>query len=140
MKGALCLIENIWVGRAIVKWVIEATMAKIWHINLKAVFYEVGSNIFIISFSIHVDKYHVEEGKPWLFENNLFAIEPGRPILTIKPNLPRGTESPRRPTELGPDRKCHCPITPNPHMGYMLSTLAQGSRSPLHLMKLPLHL
>lgn len=67
-------------------------MAKIWHLNLKAVFYEVGSNIFIISFSIHVDKYHVEEERPWLFENNLFAIEPGGPILTIKPNLLRGPD------------------------------------------------
>lgn len=75
VEGDLCLIGKVWVDSAIGKRNIEATMAQIWRLNLKAVFHEVGSNIFFIYFSIHVDKYRVDARRPCLFENNLFAIE-----------------------------------------------------------------
>lgn len=54
-KGNLCLIGKVWVDRAIGQGVIEVIMLKIWRLNAKAVFREVGPNIFIISFYVHAE-------------------------------------------------------------------------------------
>lgn len=55
-KGNLCLlIGKVWVDRAIGQGVVEVIMLKIWRLNAKAVFREVGPNIFIISFYVHAE-------------------------------------------------------------------------------------
>lgn len=50
-------------------------MAKFWKLNVKAIYREVGPNIFIISFENHANKQRVESGQPWLFDNHFFAID-----------------------------------------------------------------
>lgn len=50
-------------------------MGKIWRLNKPVSFTEVGKNIFIVTFATHVDKQWVMDGKPWLFDNNLFALQ-----------------------------------------------------------------
>lgn len=43
---------------------------------MKAKFKEVGPNVFTISFAMSSDKHRVEDGRPWLFDNLIFVIEP----------------------------------------------------------------
>lgn len=50
-------------------------MGKIWRLSSKVVFKEVGANVFIVSFVNLVDKNRVEQGRPWLFDNNIFVLE-----------------------------------------------------------------
>lgn len=75
-KGdSLCLFRKIWVDRSIRKDIIEVVMAKIWRLSAKALFREVGPNVFHFLFAMHADKQRVEDGRPWFFDNNLFVIE-----------------------------------------------------------------
>ncbi|KAF5443043.1 hypothetical protein F2P56_035638 [Juglans regia] len=50
-------------------------MAKVWKISKHAVFHECGANVFTLTFATHADKYKVLDGKPWLFDNGLFALK-----------------------------------------------------------------
>lgn len=74
-KVDLCLISKVRGDRVLGKNIIETTMAKIWRLSAKAQFREVGSDIFFISFATHANKQRVEDGYPWLFDNNLFVLE-----------------------------------------------------------------
>lgn len=40
-----------------------------------ATFKEVGKNCLTITFTTDAEKQRVVEGKPWLFDNNLFALQ-----------------------------------------------------------------
>lgn len=50
-------------------------MWKSWRVSKPAIFKEVGKNIFAITFAAKADKLRVVEGKPWLFDNNFFALK-----------------------------------------------------------------
>lgn len=63
-KGDLYLIGKIWVDCTIRRGLLESMMSKVWHLSAKVRFKEVGSNKFIISFAMHINKYCVEVGKP----------------------------------------------------------------------------
>ena len=58
------------------KEVIASAMGKIWRISKRAVFQEVGKNVFVITFANHADRQRILAGKPWLFANVLFFIMP----------------------------------------------------------------
>ncbi|KAF5454463.1 hypothetical protein F2P56_024125 [Juglans regia] len=75
-KGECSLVGKIWMERNISKGVIETTMAKVWRISRKALFQEVGTNKFVITFANQADKQRILDGRPWLFDNQLFVILP----------------------------------------------------------------
>lgn len=64
----LCLIGRIWIERSIGKHIFETAMAKVCRLHTKAMFCEVGPNIFTISFMNYANKKMVIEGLPWLFD------------------------------------------------------------------------
>lgn len=68
------MIGKLWVERVINKGVTEAAMGKIWRLSSKAIFKEVRPNVFTILFVTFVDKSRVENGRPWLFDNNIFVL------------------------------------------------------------------
>lgn len=51
-------------------------MGKIWKLSNTADFKEAGRNLFIITLSIEENKQWILVGKPWLFDNYLFALLP----------------------------------------------------------------
>lgn len=67
LLGKLCL--DSMVG----KEVLRTTMGKIWKISKPAIFRDLGSNLFSITFESETDKLKVSDGRPWLFDNNLFV-------------------------------------------------------------------
>lgn len=54
---------------------LRVTMGKIWCLSKPAIFKKVGKNIFAITFTTKADKLQVVKGKPWLFNNNLLALQ-----------------------------------------------------------------
>lgn len=69
--------------RAIWRNIIEGTMVKIWRLNVKVRFQEVGENTFLVSLATRADKYSVEDGRSWLFDNSLFVFERS---MMVSPN------------------------------------------------------
>ncbi|XP_042968999.1 uncharacterized protein LOC122301670 [Carya illinoinensis] len=61
--------------RPISKEVLGSTMARIWRINKAAQFIEVSRNVFVIVFENQVDMQKVWNGRPWLFDNQLFVLK-----------------------------------------------------------------
>lgn len=59
-------------------------MAKVWHLNAKARFKEVGSNTIFILFAMHTDKYCVEVGKPLCFDIHLLVPKPYEGWIKLK--------------------------------------------------------
>ncbi|XP_042983175.1 uncharacterized protein LOC122312593 [Carya illinoinensis] len=74
-KGDRSLVGKVFSDRMVSKEVLASTMAKVWWISKRADFHECGSNTFIVTFATIADKLKVLSGKPWLFDNNLFALK-----------------------------------------------------------------
>ncbi|XP_042952214.1 uncharacterized protein LOC122289295 [Carya illinoinensis] len=74
-KGGNSLVGKIWIDRQIGREFVESTMGKIWRVSKPARFQEIGSNMFIITFFTHADMDRVMDGRPWLFDNHLFALK-----------------------------------------------------------------
>ncbi|KAF5472196.1 hypothetical protein F2P56_004583 [Juglans regia] len=73
-KEDCSLVGKVWVERSISRMVIENTMAKVWRISRKAQFQEVGTNMFVMTFANQADKLRILQGRPWLFDNQMFVI------------------------------------------------------------------
>ena len=73
-KGERSLGGNVWMERSISQALIESTMAKMWRISKRAKFQEVGMNTFVMIFANQADKQRILDGRPWLFEIQLFVI------------------------------------------------------------------
>ncbi|XP_035549240.1 uncharacterized protein LOC118349286 [Juglans regia] len=73
-KGDRSLVGKVCLDRVIGKEILSSMMAKIWKISKAAVFQEVGTNIFIITFHTIIDLEKVWEGRLWLFDNHLLAL------------------------------------------------------------------
>ncbi|KAF5468807.1 hypothetical protein F2P56_012927 [Juglans regia] len=73
-KEELSLVGKIWVGRSINQAVVESTMAKVWKISKRAKFKGLGDNVYVMVFANQADKQRILEGRPWLFDNQLFVI------------------------------------------------------------------
>ncbi|XP_042954547.1 uncharacterized protein At4g02000-like [Carya illinoinensis] len=75
VEGSRSLIGKVWVDRQIGKDIVEKTMARVWRLSKPAIFKDLGSNSFVISFATHVDKERVMDGRLWLFDNQLFTLK-----------------------------------------------------------------
>lgn len=70
LVGELCL------ERPIRKEIVSSTMEKTWKVGKPFFFREIYPNMLVITFANQADKQRVLEGKPWLFDNNLFVLQP----------------------------------------------------------------
>lgn len=50
-------------------------MEKIWHLSKLAAYTKVEKNMFIVTFATEIYKQRVVNGKPWLFDSHLFALQ-----------------------------------------------------------------
>lgn len=75
IKERMSLMGKIFTDRQISKVTIGGLMGKIWCISKPAIFSEVGSNSFIVTFATEIDKQRVINGKLWLFDGHLFALQ-----------------------------------------------------------------
>ncbi|XP_042973518.1 uncharacterized protein LOC122304969 [Carya illinoinensis] len=73
-KGERSLIGRICLDRVVGKEIVSHSMGKIWRISQRAEFQEVAKNTFVLTFATHADKDRILEGRPWLFDNGLFAL------------------------------------------------------------------
>lgn len=69
------LIGKIFTDCHISKQTIRGMMRKIWRISKPTTFIKVGKNMFIVTFTTETDKQKVINGKFWLFDSRLFAIQ-----------------------------------------------------------------
>ncbi|XP_042974687.1 uncharacterized protein LOC122306320 [Carya illinoinensis] len=83
-KGQRNLIGRICLERVVGKEIVSNAMGKIWKISKRAKFQEVAKNTFVLTFTTHADKDRILEGRPWLFDNGLFALRPDD--STIQPS------------------------------------------------------
>lgn len=65
-KEGRSIVGKIHSSRYISKEVLGSTMEKVWRISKAAIFLEVCTNTFVITFNTIADKDRVWAGRPWL--------------------------------------------------------------------------
>jgi hypothetical protein len=74
-RGKTCLVGKLLADRLIGKNAIRSTLIKGWRPAGNTSFTNLGDNLFLIEFEHFWDKDLVLEGRPWVFEGNLFSVE-----------------------------------------------------------------
>lgn len=62
----------------------RTTLAKVWHVEVKVVFKEVGLNKFLIELKDVTDKKRILNGRPWAFDKNLINIQDCEGVDSLK--------------------------------------------------------
>lgn len=73
--GKNCLVGKLISDRVIGKDAIKSTLIRGWKPAGTSVFKVLGDNLFLVEFEYAWDKSRVLEGRPWVFEGCLFAVE-----------------------------------------------------------------
>lgn len=74
-RGKYCVIGKLASDRIISKETVKTTLKRLWKISEGLTFKVLGENLFLIVFEEAKDKARVLEGRPWVFEGNLFLVE-----------------------------------------------------------------
>jgi hypothetical protein len=74
-RGKLCLVGKLIADCLISKETIRSKLIRGWRPLGKISFTVLGENLFLLEFQYECDKIRVLEGRPWIFEKNLFVIE-----------------------------------------------------------------
>lgn len=74
-KGKSCLVGKLIAERIVGKDTIRSTLVRGWKPEGAVSFKTLGNNLFLVEFERFWDKARVLEGRPWIFEDNLFAME-----------------------------------------------------------------
>jgi hypothetical protein len=74
-RGQLCIIGQLLSERIVSKETIKDSLLGWWRIKGFSTFKILGGNLFLIEFEKASDKVRVLEGRPWVFEGNLFLVE-----------------------------------------------------------------
>lgn len=74
-RGKTCVVGKLIADHLVSKELICATLWKGWKPTGTPSFKVLGDNLFLVEFVNMRDKQRVLEGRPWVFEGNLFAIE-----------------------------------------------------------------
>lgn len=74
-RGQSCVVGKLVSDRMVSKETIKTTLICWWRLKGTFTFKILGSNLFLIEFESAQDKIRVLEGRPWVFEGNLFMIE-----------------------------------------------------------------
>jgi hypothetical protein len=73
--GKCYLVGKLLADHLVGKDVIKRTLMKGWHPWGHLSFKVLGENLFLLEFENEWDKSEVLEGRPWIFEGNLFSIK-----------------------------------------------------------------
>jgi hypothetical protein len=74
-RGKFCLVGKLLAERFVGKDVIKRQMIRGWRPEGRVTFKVLGENLFLLEFEKEWDKSRVLEGRPWLFEKDLFSVE-----------------------------------------------------------------
>ncbi|XP_059460346.1 uncharacterized protein LOC132189616 [Corylus avellana] len=73
-KGSHCLVGKLISDRFIGKRIIRAKLIRGWRPTGSLEFKVLGENTFLMDFEHEWDKIRVMEGRPWIFEGQLFSV------------------------------------------------------------------
>jgi hypothetical protein len=74
VQGQSCIVGKLLVERVVGKESIRSTLIRWWKPKDYLSFKVMGGNLFLIEFMNPYDKIRVLEGRPWIFEGNLFSV------------------------------------------------------------------
>jgi hypothetical protein len=75
IRGKTCLVGKLIADHLVSKEVILTSLLRGWKPSKTPTFTVLGDNLFLVEFADESDKISVLEGRPWVFEGNLFAVE-----------------------------------------------------------------
>jgi hypothetical protein len=73
--GQLCVVGKLIADHYVSKETIKTTLMQWWKRLGSLSFKVLGENVFLVEFTNAGDKKLILEGRPWVFEGNLFIIE-----------------------------------------------------------------
>jgi hypothetical protein len=74
-RSQFCLVGRLFADRIIGRDIIKSTLIRGWKPSGTTIFKTLGHNLFLVEFENVWDKSRVLEGRPWIFEGNLFSVE-----------------------------------------------------------------
>jgi hypothetical protein len=74
-RSQSCLVGKLFADRIIGRDIIKSTLIRGWKPSGTTIFKNLGHNMFLVEFENGWDKSRVLEGRPWVFEGNLFSVE-----------------------------------------------------------------
>lgn len=74
-QGKNCVVGKLIADHLVSKEIIRNTLLRGWKPSGTPSFKVLGDNLFLVDFVTGRDKQRVLEGRPWVFEGSLFAIE-----------------------------------------------------------------
>ena len=74
-RGRACLVGKLIVDMIIRKDTIRDFLSRGWKLEGTFFLKVLGDNLFLIEFEYDWEKGRVLEGRPWVFEGNLFSVE-----------------------------------------------------------------
>lgn len=74
-RGQACVVGKLVADRYVSKETIKTDLQQWWRPTGTLIFKVLGENLFLIEFEKGRDKKRVPEGRPWVFEANLFLVE-----------------------------------------------------------------
>jgi hypothetical protein len=75
IRGKNCLVGKLVADHLVSKEAILTSLLRGWKPSKTPTFTVLGDNLFLVEFTDENDKISVLEGRPWVFEGNLFAVE-----------------------------------------------------------------
>lgn len=74
-NGKTCIVAKLVADLMVSKETIRTTLKRWWKLYGNMSFKVLGDNLFLIEFTNIRDKERVLDGRPWVFEGNLFLVE-----------------------------------------------------------------
>jgi hypothetical protein len=74
-RGRSCVVGKLFADRVIGKDALKTTLVKWWRPTGMISFKVLEENLFLVEFVNVWDKSRILEGRLWVFEGNLFAVE-----------------------------------------------------------------
>jgi hypothetical protein len=75
-RGQSCLVGKLLADRVVPRDYIRVHMMRAWKTLGAVGFKMLGDNLFLMEFENSWEKINILEGRPWLFDGNLFAVMP----------------------------------------------------------------
>jgi hypothetical protein len=75
IRGKTCLVGKLIADHLVSKEIILTSLLRGWKPSKTPTFTVLGDNLFLVEFADESYKISVLEGRPWVFEGNLFVVE-----------------------------------------------------------------
>lgn len=74
-KSKHCFMMLVVADKEVNKGALKSTLSRMWQVEWKAVFKEVGRNKFLVEFKVVAEKKRIMKGRPWSFDKNLVCLQ-----------------------------------------------------------------